>query len=336
MNRNPACLILLFLWVCLTSCVDQPAYHWGINKARANLERLEMGMTKKEVIGIMGKPYAVEASRDQDGAVVEYLIYWTQWTCSGPIPDSDKTPICLVDGKCAGWGQEYFYKRGVQLPDDGQNQDANKKSKSYSIGTGFVISGTGVILTAWHVVAGADNITIVYQGKAYSAEFVSGDKGTDVAVLKARREFPVWLTIGPTESVEVSDKVFTVGFPNVRLQGNEPKYTEGVISAKSGIGGLVRYFQVSVPIQPGNSGGPLVNRNGEVVGMVTAKLNEIYALDKTGSLPQNVNYALKSSFILPCLETVASELKQSDNMKPPKDAVKHTLDSVVLITTSPK
>ena len=96
----------------------------------------------------------------------------------------------------------------------------------------------------------------------------------------------------------------TVGFPNIGLQGFAPKLAKGEIASLSGAGDDARYFQISVPVQPGNSGGALVDERGNVVGVVSAKLSARAALATSGALPGNVNYAVKSSFLLSFLESV--------------------------------
>jgi serine protease Do len=107
--------------------------------------------------------------------------------------------------------------------------------------------------------------------------------------------------------------VATVGFPNIGLQGFAPKLAKGEIAALSGAQDDARHFQISVPVQPGNSGGGLVDERGNVVGIVSAKLSARVALATTGALPENVNYAVKSSFLLSFLESVpdvAAKLKE--------------------------
>jgi len=94
-------------------------------------------------------------------------------------------------------------------------------------------------------------------------------------------------------NAKVGDPVFTLGYPNVIIQGTEPKYTEGTISSLTGVGNNPRWFQISLPVQPGNSGGPLVDEHGQVVGIVNARLDDFKALATSGVLPQNVNYAIK-------------------------------------------
>ncbi len=96
----------------------------------------------------------------------------------------------------------------------------------------------------------------------------------------------------------------TVGFPNTDLQGFAPKLAKGEIAALFGAQDDPRYFQISVPVQPGNSGGPLVDEQGNVVGLIAAKLDAATTLTASGALPENVNYAIKSSFILSFLESV--------------------------------
>src|SRR5262245_2866545 len=104
--------------------------------------------------------------------------------------------------------------------------------------------------------------------------------------------------------MKLGNTVATVGFPNPGLQGFAPKLTRGEIGSLAGLQDDARYFQISVPVQPGNSGGALVDEHGNVIGVVSAKLSAKTALLTSGALPENVNYAVKSSFLLGFLEAV--------------------------------
>ena len=113
--------------------------------------------------------------------------------------------------------------------------------------------------------------------------------------------------------MKLGNTVATVGFPNIGLQGFAPKLAKGEIASLSGAGDDARYFQISVPVQPGNSGGALVDGRGNVVGVVSAKLSARATLAANGTLPENVNYAVKSSYLLSFLESVpevAAKLKE--------------------------
>ena len=143
------------------------------------------------------------------------------------------------------------------------------------------------------------------------------------------------MPIAASRTVKLGGTVATVGFPNIGMQGFSPKLAKGEIAALSGAADDPRYFQISVPVQPGNSGGALVNARGNVVGIVAAKLDASVALAASGSLPENVNYAVKSSLLLSFLESVpdvASKLKEPVTVdRKFEDVVKSAQDAAVLV-----
>jgi S1-C subfamily serine protease len=102
------------------------------------------------------------------------------------------------------------------------------------------------------------------------------------------------LPIAASRTVKLGGTVATVGFPDIGLQGFAPKLAKGEIASLAGAADDPRYFQISVPVQPGNSGGALVDERGNVIGIVSAKLDAAVALAASGALPENVNYAVKS------------------------------------------
>ncbi|MCE9615083.1 MAG: trypsin-like peptidase domain-containing protein [Lentisphaerae bacterium] len=174
-------------------------------------------------------------------------------------------------------------------------------------GTAFCISTNGYFITCAHVVANASSITLSTAGQSLSAEIVRVDRVNDLAVLRANG---TGFTAVPLalDDPHLGDKVFTVGYPNPDLQGLAPKYTDGAISALSGIMDDPRAYQITVPVQGGNSGGPLVDQSGNCVGIVVSKLNAVVVLEYTGDIPQNVNFAVKAGYARPLIGTIP-ELK---------------------------
>ena len=226
----------------------------------------------------------------------------------------------------------------AESTEPGRKKDSknNKHSaeNAQSTSTGFLITPDGFILTACHSVEKAAKAEVLYCQKQYSAKVIFKDESTDFAVLKIDGNDFSYLPLAPSTAAKTGDAVFTMGYPQVTLQGTEPKFTEGSISSLSGSADNPRYFQVSVPVQPGNSGGPLVNEKGQVVGVIVAKLSDVAAFLITGSVPQNVNYALKSSFILPFIESIpdlSKKISDSNSMKDKSEAIEKTKKSVVLI-----
>lgn len=201
-------------------------------------------------------------------------------------------------------------------------------------GTGFFITADGFLISNAHVVEGAAQVRLVTSAGLISAKVVKVDAANDLALLKAEGKFAS-LPVSPSRPVKLGATVLTVGFPNIGLQGFAPKLAKGEIASLSGAGDDARYFQISVPVQPGNSGGALVDERGNVVGVVSAKLNASAALRSSGALPENVNYAVKSSYLLSFLESVpevAAKL-QEPNTKEKKfeDVVKEAEQAAVLV-----
>ena len=168
-------------------------------------------------------------------------------------------------------------------------------------GTGFMFGSKDYVITNWHVVRGTKNIKVKFlNGEKINAEVLLKDVENDIAFLKLKRSPelpPSDLKVGDSSNVRMGDKVFTIGYPAHWVMGQNPKYTEGVVNALSGIKDDPTVFQISVQIQPGNSGGPLFNQSGKVIGITQAALDPQLATESIGALPQNVNYAIKSSYI---------------------------------------
>jgi len=167
-------------------------------------------------------------------------------------------------------------------------------------GTCFAARPDGVLITAYHVVKDAESIRVhLADGTVTDAKIRTFSAGTDLAVLRIDPPTPDFLPLAPAGSVGVGDQVFTMGYPVTDVLGKEPKFTDGAVSALSGVGGEASLLQISVPVQPGNSGGPLVNDRGEVVGIVTSSAAVRIFLAVTGTLPQNVNWAVKAEYVRP-------------------------------------
>ena len=201
-------------------------------------------------------------------------------------------------------------------------------------GTGFFIADDGYLISNYHVVKDAAKVQLVTSAGTISAKVIRVDAANDLALLKADGRFAP-LPIVASRKVQLGSTVATVGFPDPGLQGFSPKLAKGEIAALAGAGDDARYFQISVPVQPGNSGGALVDEHGNVIGIVSAKLNASAALAMSGSLPENVNYAVKSSFLLSFLESVpdvANKLKDPNTKEERfEDVVKEAQAAAVLV-----
>ncbi len=181
----------------------------------------------------------------------------------------------------------------------GSDQSERKKGQnSGSAGTGWVIEG-GFVVTNHHVVNDSQNITLILSDSTQLKATVKlKDEYNDIVVLTvdAPHLLPPPIPLS-NSSAGLGVEIFTIGFPHPDLMGSKPKLTTGHISATSGMRDDPRMYQISVALQSGNSGGPLLNLYGEAIGIVTAKLNAAKIYETTGDLTQNVNYAIKIEYL---------------------------------------
>lgn len=170
-------------------------------------------------------------------------------------------------------------------------------------GTGFALKD-GYIVTNYHVVKNAKTIEIfgvngIFES-GFKANVVGVDKVSDLALLKILDK-NIEKTITPPYSfypsmVDVGENIYVLGYPLTQTMGEEIKLTNGIISSKSGFEGDVTTYQISAPVQPGNSGGPMFDMQGRLVGIICAK--------HTGA--ENASYAIKTSYLNNLVESVAS------------------------------
>ena len=158
-------------------------------------------------------------------------------------------------------------------------------------GTAFVISDDGWLLTNAHVVSKCTRIEIKGLGFSESPRL---DETNDFAALKVTPSRPIAALRFRRSPIRLGEDIVAIGFPLTGLLSDSIKVTTGNVNALAGIANDTRYIQISTPIQPGNSGGPVVDNSGTLIGITTATLSKDVA-DKIGITAQNVNFAVRSS-----------------------------------------
>lgn len=176
-------------------------------------------------------------------------------------------------------------------------------------GSGFIVTSKGHIITNQHVAPKGAKVKVITRFGAMTGEVLKSDEDNDFSLLKVEGTY-VPIALSRSHGVRLGATVATIGFPNTEMQGYSPKLTKGEISSLAGLMDDMRYFQISVPVQPGNSGGALFDTFGNVIGVVTAKLNQRAAIAQTGTIAENVNYAIKSDRLISFLESVPEVFAQ--------------------------
>jgi TPR repeat protein len=208
--------------------------------------------------------------------------------------------VAEAQKRAAEWRPRITYQPPVQdlsLPgaiarkrDADPDRDAHKATSS---GTAFFVTPDGKALTNAHVVRGCSDVTVITGGESHPARVLALDDRNDLALLAAdlhAEHSAIWRL-----QVRQGEDIAVYGFPLPGALASGGNVTIGIVTALAGMRDDSRFLQISAPIQPGNSGGPVLDRNGAVVGVIVSTINGLALASVTGSLPQNVNFAIKAS-----------------------------------------
>ncbi|MBP8306910.1 MAG: trypsin-like peptidase domain-containing protein [Burkholderiaceae bacterium] len=182
-----------------------------------------------------------------------------------------------------------------------------------SSGSGVVLSA-GRVLTNAHVVAGCTQLQVVQDGQRHTARAIAQDARNDLALLEAAPVAPRGRgALALRRSPVTGESIMVAGFPLAGLLGNDIVVTTGIVNSLAGIGNDPGQIQVSAPVQPGNSGGPLLDKSGNLVGLVVSKLNALRAAARMGGdIAQNVNFAIKPEVVRLFLDVNGLTMRPAD------------------------
>ena len=308
MNRKCSPMEGVYSFLATTSHV-----FWGYN--RHIIAVIKDGANYK-IVYIKGSNTTVWKEGELKGTLIptntKGLYKVTSWFIENKMPttadfyvEHNGNYITLHDAK-TGVETQFMklYPENDLLEGDISSDENGNNSKEQDTpsgnGSGFFVS-RNIVATNHHVVDGAKKVEVVIQTeqsvKTYSAKVLSVDKLNDLALLTIEdKDFVEYKSlpyqIAP-RSIEVGSSVFTMGYPIVGTMGSEIKVTDGIISSKTGFQGNIATYQISAPIQPGNSGGPMFSKDGKLVGITSSGI--------PGA--ENVGYAIKSSYLNSLIES---------------------------------
>jgi S1-C subfamily serine protease len=184
-------------------------------------------------------------------------------------------------------------------------------------GSGFVIRQDGYILTNYHVIKNATRITVTVPGhQAVPARVVTVDQEKDLAILQISLRNLTALPIASSETVQVLDTITVLGYPLPTELGTALSASDGKVNAiRDGRNGGTQLFQIDANVNPGNSGGPLLNNHGEVVGIIVAKINSLEYAKENGALPERINFAIPINEALELVRRVMPNFTASNRQQ---------------------
>ncbi len=180
-------------------------------------------------------------------------------------------------------------------------------------GTGFYIDNEGTIVTAAHVVAECIFVEVNHKGQTFTADVAKSSNLLDLAVLTTDYSNPESISIDKSVEPSLGKQMFATGFPLSNLLSDYPSMTLGNVTSQGGLKGAKGSFQFSAPIQPGNSGGAVVDFKGHLLGVVSGTLNQSMMLSESGTTSQNVNFAIDTSLLTKFLDNGGFNYSAQEN-----------------------
>jgi len=210
---------------------------------------------------------------------------------------------------------------------------ASPKAEVAASGTAFAINSKGDFLTNYHVIKACMSVRLRSAGTRREGTVVADDERNDLAVVRAQSIVVPFLHFREGKGIRPADPIVVLGFPYAGLLATTPQVTTGAVSALAGLHDDTRCLQLTAPVQPGNSGGPLLDVSGNVVGIVSARINALAVAEATGTLPENINFGIKSGIVRGFLEAnqIDYQTAQSAGRLEPADIGEMATKSVVMI-----
>ena len=204
--------------------------------------------------------------------------------------------------KIARLDKEKKQKPKPKAPAAAKSSIDKDKVLSVASGTGFAVSSLGHVVTNSHVIAGCKEVKIHHKGKSIAATIIANDPINDLALLKGAFR-PTSIFSLSRKNPKLMQEIFVAGYPFGKNISSSVKVTRGIVSSLTGLGNNISNMQIDAAVQPGNSGGPIFNDKGNVVGVAVAKLDLKKVLEAFGTIPENTNFGIKSNVVVNLLES---------------------------------
>jgi len=250
------------------------------------------------------------------------VLLTKSWNCESGYYQANQNCALLPSNTIASTDGNGYYckpgyiKRGLSCLQ--KSEDEMKKpekvvddDKVYSAasGSGFAVTSDGYVITNYHVIKGCTDVYIHDKGESILSTIVTFDPNNDIALLKGNFKPKSFYPLS-RESTKLLTDVYVAGHPFGRDISTAVKVTRGIVSSLTGVANNFSNLQIDASLQPGNSGGPIMNNKGNVIGVAVSKLNLDKIVEDYGVVPENVNFGVKSNVVINIME--------SENIKLPK------------------
>ena len=325
-------IIFLLFIISILGCTQymiRTNFH-TLNKGMSKEAFLNGWQTNSNALGIVGSNPVMSKSLEVEGDKWEIWIYevYNEVSVRAGYPRTDHYEfVAFKNDYLEEWGIGDMPSSLSQESKQKPEKTIKPKDDQLRSGSGVLISDSGIIVTNYHVVEDATKIEVVFpeNGFTKTASIRLKDSKNDIAILVLndfsytntfKQSIP--FAVADANTIKIGEEVFTLGFPLGDIMGTTSRLSNGRINSLYGLQDDPRLFQISNPLQPGNSGGPLFNSKGELIGLVLSSLNAKYFYENVGIIPQNVNFAIKSTY----LQNLISMMPEGDGILKRKNLVK--------------
>jgi S1-C subfamily serine protease len=230
----------------------------------------------------------------EDGKLT-HIDYRRDWKSKFAAPEKDSDVAAAMTQAC---------ERLAEHTDSGEAAVLKKAApakpavRTVSTGSGIVITPNGLILTNEHVVRQCDSLQVVLDStRTMRATLRVADTARDLALLAVEASFPLAVPVRQDGAPRLGEPVAVIGYPLVNVLSAQPNVSFGHVNSTVGVRGNPAQMQIDVPIQRGNSGGPVLDAAGNLIGIVVSKLDALKLAKSTGDLPQNINFAIRGDVV---------------------------------------
>ncbi len=225
-------------------------------------------------------------------------------------------------------------KNGVTCGVETNPAKTNKQKDIFKVasGSGFYVSKAGHVVTNHHVIDGCRDVKIVAKGTLINTDVIASDQLNDLALLKANINPPYVFPIS-SEAPFGMQEIVVAGYPFGNKLSSSIKFTKGIVSSLTGVGDNYSEIQIDAALQPGNSGGPIIDEYGNVMAVAVAKLDVVKIVEDFGTLPENTNFGIKASTLVSLLKSHEIPLVRERKKEiKPRDLSKNATDGTVFLT----
>ena len=253
--------------------------------------------------------FGIDLATRDDSAVILIEVYrhgggW-RLAANGQGFSGGLVMVAAAHGVDADWARRLGHQGTSRGDRPGDAPDGRRPASGTSSGSGVAVDRHHLLTNA-HVVDGADGITAVMSGRPIAADLVFSDARNDLALLRVDAVLPQFAAFRPGLGLHLGEDVVVLGFPLQGLLGSGPQASAGNIAGLCGIGNDSTMFQFTAPIASGNSGGPILDMAGDLVGLVSSSL-DLDGVRRAGANAENINFGIKGSVIRSFLDAFGLE-----------------------------